>query len=468
GKFNGNEDALSCDGMETKGDVFLRGGFEATGTVRLLGSKIGGDLACRDGKFQNDISAHNANIGGNVFLDEGFQIHGTVHLPNVTIGGNVYCDGGTFHNKEQAIQANKAVIEGNVILGDMNAAGKLAFQSTTIKGDFSANGATLSGKPSVELRNAKIEGTFHWRDVTHALGRLDLGGASAKTLNMDAASWDKPESIKLNNFSYLGFESLETGASSSYWKDFLRKQPEKDLTEKFRPKPWEHLASVLDTMGYEEEARSLRIERQKLRTQFMANFDPDRFEASQNGNDNQNRKTLHAMTVFWRKLFSGPLVDYGYRPGKAVIYLLLLILIGTGIYWKAAFNGIMAPTHPLIFKEAANGFIPTKCADNWVYFPTLTADDLSELESNSSKKTKCEEFVPSEYSEFQSFIYAADIALPIVNLRMESDWSPRVVNTDGSRNWWGYSVRAFEWFLIIAGWVLSLLFASAVGGIIRR
>lgn len=76
--------------------------------------------------------------------------------------------------------------------------------------------------------------------------------------------------------------------------------------------------------------------------------------------------------------------------------------------------------------------------------------------------------MPSEYSEFQSLIYAADIALPIVNLRMESDWSPRVVYPDGERHWAGWWVRTFEWFLIISGWLLSLLFVSAVGGIIRR
>ncbi|MEO0908819.1 MAG: hypothetical protein AAFX96_00380, partial [Pseudomonadota bacterium] len=80
----------------------------------------------------------------------------------------------------------------------------------------------------------------------------------------------------------------------------------------------------------------------------------------------------------------------------------------------------------------------------------------------------CGSAMPSEYSEFQSFIYAADVALPVVNLRMEDDWAPRVVHTDGTSNSIGWWVRTFEWFLIAAGWILSLLFVSAVGSSIRR
>lgn len=76
--------------------------------------------------------------------------------------------------------------------------------------------------------------------------------------------------------------------------------------------------------------------------------------------------------------------------------------------------------------------------------------------------------MPSEYSEFEPFIYAADVALPVVNLRMEVDWAPRVVFTDGTRDNFGWWVRAYEWFLIAAGWILSLLFVSAVGGGIRK
>ena len=197
-------------------------------------------------------------------------------------------------------------------------------------------------------------------------------------------------------------------------------------------------------MGYEEEARDIRVEKQKLQTNFMMKHESFGFSLS----------TLwHWLQIVFRLVFWGPLVSYGYRPGNAVLWLFGFVVIGAFIYGQAAKQGIMAPTHPLIYKEAqAGGTIPAWCAENWVYFPD----------------ENCATAMPSEYSEFSSFIYALDVALPVVNLRMEDDWAPRVVHTDGTPNRTGWWIRAFEWFLIAAGWILSLLFVSAVGSSIRR
>lgn len=453
-KFNGVPNSLSCDGAEIGGCVFLSKGFTASSVVRLLGTKIKGDLICSNGSFLNQIILQNAFVGGNVWFNENFQIKGTVSIPNTEIEGNIFCSGATFHNKERAILANKATIKGNVILGICNSAGGFAFQGAEIGGDFSASGSTISAKKSIEFRNANIAGTLHWRDVEHAPGMLDLGGATVKTLNMDQESWQKPASIKLNNFTYQGFSDLEEGANSEYWKKFLKQQPKADLTNKFRPKPFEHLANILQGIGLDEEAKNIRIERQKRQTDFMKNYDPDRFYEDNQGK--QHLKIMHYLTWFWRKFVMGIFIDYGFRPGKAALFLFGLIAFGTLVYWQAANKGIMTPTHPLIFKEATNsGFIPEKCADNWVYFPKEIADI-------------CADAMPSEYSEFQSFIYAADVALPIVNFRMENDWAPRVVDVNGKRDLLGWWVRTFEWFSIFAGWMLSLLIVSALGGIIRR
>ena len=100
----------------------------------------------------------------------------------------------------------------------------------------------------------------------------------------------------------------------------------------------------------------------------------------------------------------------------------------------------MTPTHPLIFKEAEGGFIPKACAENWVYFPKRYRGRLRGCHAVGIFR------IPV-------LVYAADIALPIVNLRMETDWAPRVVDTSGNRDRFGWWVRVFEWFSIVAGWV---------------
>ena len=143
-------------------------------------------------------------------------------------------------------------------------------------------------------------------------------------------------------------------------------------------------------------------------------------------------------------------------PAGQGLYLGLIGIIGGCIYLLV---GCMRREswprlHPLIYKEAHARkvvSISPECKENWVY---------------TSKN--CAKSMPSEHSEFQPFWYSFDVLLPVVNLRQQDDWSPRVTHVDGS-NWWaGRLVRWWEWFQIAAGWVLSLLFVSAIGGIIKR
>jgi len=79
---------------------------------------------------------------------------------------------------------------------------------------------------------------------------------------------------KLDNFTYSGFSNLPDNCKPAFWIEFLNQQPQDHLAKNFKPRPWEQLASVLDTMGYQEEALELRIEKQKLQTNFMAKHEP--------------------------------------------------------------------------------------------------------------------------------------------------------------------------------------------------
>ncbi len=414
------------------------------------------------------IMAERAFLDGSLNLNEGFTSQESVRLSSAAISGNLLCENAKFLESDNSLIINRAKINGDVDLENVIAKGTIALTGTEIGGDFTPQGASLEGTPSLQLRNTKIGGTLVWRSLKHANGEVDFSGASCKNINTDGDSWmrkredyqeknsneekpiseNQPKQIdyntKLDNFTYEGFSNLPDNCKPEFWIEFLNQQPQDHLEKNFKPRPWEQLASVLDTMGYQEEALELRIEKQKLQTNFMASHEP----AAKSG-----LNLWHWGQVFFRKAIWGPLVGYGYKPGNALLYLFALIMLGTIIYDQAAKRGIMTPTHPLIFKEArAGGTIPAWCAENWVHFPD----------------ENCASAMPSEYSEFQSFIYAADVALPVVNLRMEVDWAPRVVFTDGTRDNFGWWVRLYEWFLIASGWILSLLFVSAVGSSIRK
>lgn len=68
-------DKLNADRITVKSSVFLRNGFTATGKVRLLGARIGGNLACNGGTFTPKtgyaLICQRAEIRGGVFLGYG-------------------------------------------------------------------------------------------------------------------------------------------------------------------------------------------------------------------------------------------------------------------------------------------------------------------------------------------------------------------------------------------------------------
>ncbi|MEL6476468.1 MAG: hypothetical protein AAFR17_04000, partial [Pseudomonadota bacterium] len=71
-----NSGSLNADRLTAKGGVFLRNGFEAQGTVRLLGADLGGNLDCEAGRFAAEGVALNADgltAKGGVYLRNGFE-----------------------------------------------------------------------------------------------------------------------------------------------------------------------------------------------------------------------------------------------------------------------------------------------------------------------------------------------------------------------------------------------------------
>lgn len=100
--------ALIADGLRVGGGVFLTGGFRAAGAgpegaVRLIGARIGDQLDCGGAEVSNDggpaLRADRLEVGGDVSLAGGFRATGTgespaVHLDGVRIGGQLACTDG--------------------------------------------------------------------------------------------------------------------------------------------------------------------------------------------------------------------------------------------------------------------------------------------------------------------------------------------------------------------------------------
>ena len=244
------------------------------------------------------LLAERAFTEGSLNLDKGFTSQETTRLSSATISGNVICENALFADPNIALIANRAKIDGDVDLENVTAKGTIALTGTEIGGDFTPQGAALEGTPALQLRNSKIGGTLVWRSLKYVNGEVDFSGASCATINTDGDTWMRkreayhenrakadtaPEeaetkkveyNTKLDNFTYGGFSNLPDNCKPEFWIEFLNQQPQDHLEKNFKPRPWEQLASVLDTMGYQEEALELRIEKQKLQTSFMASHEP--------------------------------------------------------------------------------------------------------------------------------------------------------------------------------------------------
>ena len=98
---NDSGPALGADRLQVDQDMFLRGGFTATGhgglgAVRLLGAHIGGNLECDGAKLRNDsgtaLAADGLQVDQDVFLRGGFTATGggeqvAVDLTGAGVGG---------------------------------------------------------------------------------------------------------------------------------------------------------------------------------------------------------------------------------------------------------------------------------------------------------------------------------------------------------------------------------------------
>lgn len=166
--------ALSAARMQIDGSVYLTGGFEATGAgtlgaVRLLRAHIGGQLDCTGAKLHNPTgpALHAVNLQSEnvVFLRNGFEAtgsgpRGAVRLPRGHISTSLDCSGATLSNDNgPALDAIGLRIDQDLIL------------SNGFEASGSGTGVTL------DLTRVRVGGPFEFAprtlrhtDPSHRLG----------------------------------------------------------------------------------------------------------------------------------------------------------------------------------------------------------------------------------------------------------------------------------------------------------
>ena len=228
---------LRAEYASIRGSIALKDGFQSTGPIELSGILIGGSLRCDNGKFENPplpgikmsgaaINAENAKITGDVLVREGFLAKGSVWLMGATIGGNLECWDGKFENQAlkstqgkseeadvgMALNGDGINVHGDVLLRDgFSALGKVTFVGAQIGGDLDCDGGTFTN-PAVDgvdesgtaltVESATVTGDIflgktRCKDGTKrrfsAKGEVNLDGARiGGVLNCDGGSFENP------------------------------------------------------------------------------------------------------------------------------------------------------------------------------------------------------------------------------------------------------------------------------------
>jgi hypothetical protein len=403
---NPGGNALSADRADVKGSVFLSDGFSAAGEVRLLGAQIGGSLTCRRGTFKNPgkdaLSADGVNVKGDVFLRDRFSAEGAVRLHGAQIGGNLDCRNGTFRNPgRDALSADNGNVKGSVFLSDgFSAEGRVGLPGARIEGDLECSRGKF-GEMNVET--AAIVGRLFWRgaEATEAT-RLNLTNASAGSLTDDEKSWPDKGNLLLDGFVYGHISGNSPRDAKTRLRWLERQDP-------FRPKPYRQLAKVLREAGDDGGARKVLFEMERRRRKAEG-------------------RSWHAR--LWGSVLKWT-IGYGFYPWRALGWLVLLTIVGWGLFRFGYFSGAVAPTDK----------------DAYCFFRTQGRP-------------------PDYYQRFTASVYSLENSLPFVNLGQKDHWTPDP-NPRGSPRMPGL-LRGFRWVQVLLGWLLATLFVAGVTGVVRK
>ena len=330
--------------------------FEAAGTVRLEGTRIGGDLilngARLDGRGEQALDARAATIGGDATLVPAlgcpFEARGEVSLSAATIAGDLLLSAALLQNPGgRALHCEDLKVE-SVTLSSRDdvpfrALGRINFLSAIVGGNFIFNHARVCPGPDYAGRAARggpVCINLQQLRVSNALflsnvGELDpdaldvkasgpprpvagwflLTAAQVSSLLDEEDGWPAPGFLDLEALTYQRVSDAGGGNQTARRLRWLRLQYPAGApsAKSFRPQPFEALSHVLRQSGRPEEADAVAVE--KIRMRLAARVD-DR----------------------WSRIVPGLLMlvsRHGHSSARAIASFFLFIALGTALYGSA-------------------------------------------------------------------------------------------------------------------------------------
>ncbi len=413
--------------------------FKVIGHIFGLEMEIGGDFDCTNGRIKHKtgnchtISIDRSDVGGNVLLCQGFSATGQVRLIGTKIAGDLDCSGGKFDffnenkNADNALYASRAKVDCSVLLcGSMKepdnqldfetkgiidlalthvngsiVVGKDYGKKTSIFNDYKMKNKIGGG--GISLEGAKIAGSLVWARVGLTKETtLNLRGATiARLITRNKEGEESWPNLRLDGFVYDHIEHFFLNPiQGKYVKktdhrthlNWLGKQAELNP----QPQIYEQLAAVLHRSGQDADAVKISMEKAKIKLRPKGSwFYP-----------------WNWMRSLWSLIYYITL-GYGYKAHRALILSVIVIALGCYIFNKGYNSGIMVPTD----KKAYDAFT-VYYTDNHEVPPSA----IYYIENNKEPPPYIKPL--QHYTEFEPLVYSFDAFLPIGKLQQQEKWHP--------------------------------------------
>ncbi|MGZ3141666.1 hypothetical protein ACVDFE_06655 [Lentzea chajnantorensis] len=455
---------LVLDRVDVSGDVELDRGFTSAGTIRAVNAKIGGTLSFADAVLDavsppavgteptgagRALHVDGAEIGGDV-VGRGVHIQGQLRMVDTHVRGSITVERAVVDNPfADAVLANRTRVGSNFVVRESNVSGGLELRAVTVGANLDLRGSRLTKpgkyrhqpreKPSLDIGGATIGrdlicargekefvahggvrcrravigrmanfngGVLGYKLDSHALngmgmqvqelmlnvvsppkGLVTLRQARCNSLDDNENFWNATGFIDLDDFRYDSLAhpiDLRDDAQVEQRLRWLRHA----MRRSYHPRPYDQFAEMLTAAGNEEHASTVLIEKQRLRYRAVA----------------EGMRFFGPLVLLWSFL-QRSMVGYGYRPARALGWLITAWLIGS------------------IWFQHKGPLVP------------INEDD---------------------HLPWNAWLYTIDLVVPIVDFGNKNRWQ-----TPGTSMWIASG-------LIVSGWVLATTVAAGLTRMLKR
>jgi hypothetical protein len=365
---------LDLDGLVADGSVLCRG-MAVAGMVSLRNARVTGPFSFTgttiDHPGQMAFRGSRITAEGGLYLGDGFTATGIVRLANSRIDRELNLRGAHLtHPDGHALQAAELQVEGSINARGLTAEGRVDLSQARITGSLDLSGATLSAPGGQCLAARQLEAReLYLRPQRMPEGDVDLRRARIGVL------YDAPDTWSPRRQNGLVYDALDPMLSVAQRLTWLGNDP-----DGYVPQPYEQLAVTYRRLGHDVDARTVLLAKQRRQ---------------------RSNLPRHARTWSWLQDVT---VGYGYRPIRAALWFLTLLIIGAVVF-------------------------------------TLNNPPRAEL---------------GKGPVFNAFIYVLDLLFPLIDFRQEKAYQPT-----GGGQWVAYG-------LVISGWVLVTTIATGITRALSR